>query len=83
MKICAKCQYSSDGVWYERKCSAPDVQAQKLMNPVTGEMQHGRIDARGARFFTNEPRPYCRNVNVDGMCKHFRSVTLALVSEGS
>lgn len=77
--ICIRCAHFNNGganpaapnAWYNFKCAAPAVQAEEAVNPQTGEKGYRGTNDLGGRFWTDDARPYCRDINPESRCPHF------------
>ena len=71
--ICANCRHSwnkvtGSSVWYNWLCCHPSVERILGIDPVTGERGYNTKNDLGASHFTDEKRPYCRDINT-GYCE--------------
>jgi hypothetical protein len=73
MKTCISCKYGNlkSDIWYDQHCEAPAVRKVEETNPVTGKSQYRGRNDLGNVYFTDNPYPFCRDIN-KGICKHWQ-----------
>lgn len=54
-------------MWYYQFCGHPDVKRPTAVDPVSGEVRYRIANGPGTTGLTDEPHPYCRDIN-DGDC---------------
>lgn len=85
VRICVKCIHHRNtksgrsgtgpppNTWFYQKCAHQDVQAQPTIDVVTGGVKYMRANSFGEYHPTDEPMPYCRDVN-DGYCRYYEGI---------
>ncbi len=72
--VCVECvHHSGNGTWSNHHCHHPDVRLVPDIDPVTGERGYGKVNDLGNVYLTDDPYPYCRDIN-RGNCPHFESM---------
>ena len=81
MNICKDCRFFSatSDIWYDHHCTHPSVQAVEVIHPQTGKTVFGRKNDLGTTYFTEDPRPYAREINPEGECNLYEARLTARV----
>lgn len=78
MTICTKCANHKNSthvneacpeVWYNHVCGA--ITREPMIDPVTGKHGYAIKNDLGQIHITDDPHPFCRDINTDGNCDKF------------